>query len=167
MLEVKCLSLQVTEAKTQAVLFYEVRTHKLPPLRIRRECIKIGTSMKYLDMIIDSRWCMAELRNFRYAETKACKIARTLKIMPNLFRPFESKRRLYANIINSILMYSAPVWSDELTKLTTKNSGPMRHAKDYCASGYHDIQDCLLYEAALLLARILPAHLMTAILKRT
>ena len=38
------------------------------------------------------------------------------RIMPNLGGPKQSKRKLYASVVNSILLYGNPIWADCLKK---------------------------------------------------
>lgn len=35
--------------------------------------------------------------------------------MPNLRGPDESKRRLYANVVTSIVMYGSPIWAEKIS----------------------------------------------------
>lgn len=50
-------------------------------------------------------------------EEKAVKISRALRrLMPNLKGPSECKRKLYVETVKSVLLYGAPIWSDELQR---------------------------------------------------
>jgi len=71
--------------------------------------------MKYLGIILNSKLDFRE--HLRYAHEKAEKIKRALcKLMPNLRGPHESKRRLYAYVIQSVVMYGAPIWYEGFSK---------------------------------------------------
>ncbi|KMQ83274.1 reverse transcriptase [Lasius niger] len=53
--------------------------------------------------------------HFEYMESKASKVMNALgRLMPNLRGPDEKKRQLYANVLASVLLYGAPIWSDAL-----------------------------------------------------
>lgn len=107
------LGLMVFPQKTEAVLFHG-RTKPNRPVKImvEGETITATDCMKYLGIMLDSRLNFRE--HFKYV-TKTTKVVRALsRLMPNLRGPGEHKRRLYANVVMSILTYGAPVWSDAL-----------------------------------------------------
>lgn len=113
---IKGLGLVVAANKTEAAVFYngkKNKPNKICDLIIEKEAIKIGESLKYLGVILDS--CLNFKEHFLYMENKAIKVLRALsRLMPNLRGPSEAKRRLFTNVIMSILTYGAPVWSDAL-----------------------------------------------------
>lgn len=115
--KIQQLELHVALEKTEVVAFYK-RKDKPPPgatNTIEGFKIPIKSSMKYLGVILDSK--LSFEKHFKYINGKATKVNRALrKILPNLRGPHESKHRLYANMIQSIIMYGAPVWSDKLEK---------------------------------------------------
>lgn len=85
--------------------------------------------------------------------------------MPNLRGPGEHKRRLYANVVTSILTYGAPVWSGALEaskRIQALLKRLTRTLTVRMASAYRIIS----YEAATLLARIPPLFLMARLRKR-
>lgn len=41
-------------------------------------------------------------------------ITRLSRLIANKKGPSEKKRRLYRDVINSILLYGAPIWADEM-----------------------------------------------------
>ncbi|RLU18425.1 hypothetical protein DMN91_008782 [Ooceraea biroi] len=46
---------------------------------------------------------------------KAIGVSRALcRLMPNLWGPNESKRRLYANVVTSVILYGASIWNPAL-----------------------------------------------------
>lgn len=155
--EIRQLGLQVAIEKTEAVVFYG-KKGKRPPkedrIQIDREQITIGRKMKYLGVILDSNLKFEE--HFRYLEGKIAKIKRALgKLMPNLRGPQENKRKLYSNIIQSVVMYGVPIWGDSFIKNTTIQR-PLMRTQKYMATriiaGYKTIS----YEIATLLARTPP-----------
>lgn len=110
---IKSLGLNVSEAKTEATLLHG--RHKpeiIPEVVVGNAGIQVKGSMKYLGIIVDSKWSFRE--HFDYVE--AVKVARALcRLMPNFKDPDESKRQLYARTIMSVLLYGAPVWDDALS----------------------------------------------------
>lgn len=75
------------------------------------------------------------------------------RVMPNLRGPTEAKRRLYIETDKSVILYGAPIWSEELQR-----SGSFMRALDRvmrtlalrAISAYRSVS----LDAALLLARI-------------
>lgn len=113
---IKRLGLSVTAEKTEMVLFsgkHKIKEEEFPYIQVGGVEVKAKTSMKYLEVILDSKMSFSE--HFRYIEVKAAKVAKALcRLMPNLRDPKEAKRRFYAEVLKSVILYGAPVWSDEL-----------------------------------------------------
>lgn len=120
------LGLNVAPQKTTATLFY--RGHKiLPPVTVNilDEPIVTGDTFKYLGIMFDRRLTFKS--HFLYMEEKAARVKRQLwKIMPNLRSLSETKRRLYVNVIHSVLLYAAPVWSEAFGLYKTQQNPVIR-----------------------------------------
>lgn len=100
-----------------------------------------------------------------YIEEKVSKVTRALNgLLPNLRGPREKKRRLYASMMNSIIMYGAPIWADSTYR--RKISDGLRRIQRAIAirviAGYRTISA----DAALLLARMAPAPIQAMYYKR-
>lgn len=100
------------------------------------------------------------MEHLRYIEGKIAKVKRALcRVMPNLREPHESKSKLYSNIIQSVVMYGAPVWAESFIK-NRKIQKPLARTQRYMATriiaGYKTIS----YEVATLLARTPPWELV-------
>lgn len=153
------LGLTVATEKTEAVIFYSKGKKPTQPLSIQvgKDTIKISNSMKYLGVIIDSslNFC----KHFAYVEEKASKVTRSLaQLMPNLRGPGERKRRLYATVVLSIIMYAAPVWHSEFAKtrdVRTRLNRIWRSTAIRTIAGYRTTS----LVAATLLARMPPPSL--------
>lgn len=120
--------------------------------------IEISTKMKYLGIILDSRLSFKD--HFDMVEGKAAKISRALcRVMPNLRGPSEFKRKLYVEPVKSVILYGAPIWSEELQRSREAMRGldrVMRTLALRAISAYRTVS----LDAASLLARIPPLHLM-------
>ncbi|XP_032688371.1 uncharacterized protein LOC116852286 [Odontomachus brunneus] len=161
--------LLVAAAKTEAILFHEGRKPQVfPVICIENKIIQVECTLKYLGIVLDSRLKFYD--HFRYAATKAMKVARALGcLMPNLRDPAEIKRRLYASVVSSVLLYSAPVWNNALIPTTTsarRAQAPILRVQCFIAlrviAGYRTVS----LEAASLLACIPPLYLTTMYYQR-
>lgn len=103
--------------KTEAIAFLgrNKRSLRNPSIVIDGISVPIKTNIKYLGIILNSSLSFKD--HFKYIGVKTNKVIRALsKLLPNLRGPHEAKRRLYANIVLSIVMYGAPIWSKKLRK---------------------------------------------------
>jgi len=131
-------------------------------IRINREVVTISSTIKYLGLLLDRNWRFLE--HFNYIEEKVSRVTRALcALMPNLRGPRE-KRRLYAHVIGSIINYGAPIWSTATTnrKIRDKLRRIQRTIAIRVIAGYRTISA----DASLLLARIIPADIHAAFLRR-
>jgi len=100
-------------------LFYKRKPTSMPMVRVGNAKIQLKDSMKYLDVMLDSRWSFKS--HFQYVENKIAKVTKALsRLMPNLRGPGEKKRRLYAGVLTSVSMYAAPVWCEALARSPDK-----------------------------------------------
>lgn len=107
------LGLKISEAKTEAILFSRRGRIGDPRIKVGVTEIIVGNSIKYLGVIMDSR--LSFLPHIEYVVAKASGMQRMLGLlMPNLRGPSQARRRLYYNVIMSILLYGAPVWGEVL-----------------------------------------------------
>lgn len=118
--------------------------------------------MKYLGVYVDKYLTFAD--HFDYMKQKVSRIMRAIdRLMPNLRGPGEMKRRLYANVLMSILTYGAPVWSDAFT---VKRQAPLRRLKRTIALRVVSAYRTVSFDAATLLAKMPPLFLIASIRKR-
>jgi len=163
---IKQLDLKVAESKTEIVIFRNRKRKMVDQLclRVGHEMIPVKRSIKYLGVYLDQEWSFKE--HTEYIEQKATRVARQLgRLMPNLRGPSEKKRRLYANTISSVILYAAPIWSDEIggtAKLRQQITRVQRTIAIRVISGYRTVSA----DAALLLARIVPVAIHASYYKR-
>ena len=67
-------------------------------------------SIKYLGVQLNRRLSFGEHMKITTTKAIQCGAALTL-LMSNIGGPREAKRRLVASVVNSKLLYAAPVWS--------------------------------------------------------
>lgn len=117
---IKALGLKVAANKTKVVLFHgpKRRPTEMPIIRVEDAFVPATNKMKYLGIILDSRWTFR--CHIDYVADKASKVARAVgRLMPNLRGPQESKRKLYATVVLSVILYGAPPWSEAVTSRAT------------------------------------------------
>jgi len=156
------LSIEVAPEKTEVVLFWG-RKRVSPAditVRIGNVRVKPRPFLKYLGVLLDSK--LKFNTHFSHIEGKIGKVSRALgRLMPNLRGPIEKKRRLYAGIISSVVLYAAPIWADVLVA----NEDHRRRFRRWqrvvavrvCA-GYRSIS----FDSSTLLGRLIPLELMAA-----
>lgn len=110
--KIKELDLQIAARKTEIAMFTP-RRGKFPQryrINIEGANIQILEEIKYLGVIIDNRWSFRP--HVKYIAEKANRVARALgTLMPNLRGPNRTVRKLYSNVLHSVMLYAAPVWS--------------------------------------------------------
>lgn len=108
------LGLEVSAGKTQTILFRQKgRRVRDGEIRIEGQRIELQNKIKYLGLLIKDDWSFKD-----HLETVAKKAEGVMgkigRLMANKQGPSEKKRKLYCNIVNSIVLYGAPIWAEEV-----------------------------------------------------
>lgn len=155
---IESLGLSIFETKTEAAIFHFRGTANYPRIRVGGALIRVGPQLKYLGVILDTRLTFSQ--HFSYVEAKTKKVLRGLiKLMPNLRGPLETKRRLYFNVVLSILLYGSPVWFQEFCSVR-HNQLPFRRIQRLVASRVVCAYRTVFLDAATLLAGFPPINLI-------
>ncbi|XP_041986915.1 uncharacterized protein LOC121738747 [Aricia agestis] len=113
---IECQGLRVVLEKTEAILFLGPR-RRFPTnatVRIGDVSVQIGKELKYLGLLLDSRWTFAE--HFRLLAPRLKRSAAALgSLLPNLGGPGSSCWQLYTGVLRSMALYGAPVWAEGLS----------------------------------------------------
>lgn len=120
--------LDVAAYKTQVIMFAK-GAKALPETKIRVEGqdLEYRKDIKYLGLLLDNRLCMT--KHVEAASTKALRVTTKLAgIMPNVGGPKPARKKLYAHIGESIALYGAPVWADNLSKKAMNSLSKVRRA---------------------------------------
>lgn len=147
---------------TEIILFHGRGNKPLQDLymSIGGKRIQFKDSIKYLGIFLDSRLTFGE--HFRRIETKTAGVTRALsRLMPNLRGSGERKRRLYANIVASVILYGALIWADTLSCSRSSIAIFRRLQRSYALrviGAYRTVSS----DAACLLARLPPLDLARA-----
>lgn len=158
------LGLDVATNKTEAILFHSKSRRVIPvEVLIGEIPIAIQPSIKYLGVMVDSNWKFGE--HIRFIKEKANRVMQALNhLMPNLRGPDERRRRLYAGVVTSIMLYGAPVWGEAL--INNRMAGRLVSIERTLAQRVISAYRTVSYNAALLLARLPPVRLMATMRKK-
>ena len=137
---------------------------KYPRIVLGEHEIKWKKSIKYLGVQLDRRLSFGE--HLQIVTTKAiqCGVALT-RLMPNIGGPREAKRRLMASLVNSKLLYAAPIWTSALNNhaILKKLFSAQRGVVMRIVSAYRTVST----SAVLVLVSVPPIDLLAEERKKT
>ena len=110
-LDSRCL--KMAPKKTEALLVTDKISFQYPKIVLGDHEFEWKKSIKYLVVQLDRRLNFGEHLQIATAKAIQCRAALT-RLMPNIGGPREAKRRQVANVVNSKLLYAAPVWTSAL-----------------------------------------------------
>lgn len=151
---IRRLGLEVALNKCEAICFHGSHA-ALPPnlsLKVGGTEIVIGRTIRYLGLILDSRWNFGA--HFRALVPRLLKTSAALsRLMPNTGGPNTVCRQLYSGVVRSMAIYGAPVWDDALAATNRALlRKPQRAVAIKLIRGYRTVS----FEAATALAGQLP-----------
>lgn len=157
---IRTMGLKVAAEKTEAMFLHDGTLGTPPPSFIRISDTRVQTkrNIKYLGLQIDETWSFKEhfSRLIPRVEGVAMALAR---LLPNLGGPDGRVRRVYAGVINSIILYGAPVWSEDVSfnmRLKTQLNRTQRRIAQRAVRGYKTIS----HAAATVLSGLPPIDLV-------
>jgi len=124
------MGLKVAAHKTEALFFYGKSSGQPPPayIGIGGTSILVGSPVKISRS--PTRWSFG--LHFEVLARRAERVATALaRLLPNRRGPDGRIRRIYMGTVNSVALYSSPVWAADLAV--------MRHAKDR----FQRVQRCM------------------------
>ena len=100
--------LKMAPEKTEALLVTDRRSFQYPKIVLGEHETEWKKSIKYLGVQLDRRLSFGEHRQVATAKAIQCGAALT-RLVPNIGGPREAERRLVASVVNSKLLYAAPI----------------------------------------------------------
>lgn len=122
------------------------------------------STIKYLGITLDPRLNFDS--HFQRLEPKLSGTVRALcRLMPNLRGPNEKKRKLFLNVVASIVLYGVPIWADASSS-SRKTIARLQRVQRTCAIRAICAYRSVSFAAASLLAGSPPYILMAQMRKR-
>jgi len=163
--EIKHLGLRVSPLKTEIMTFGGPAGMSLGGVWVDGVLVPTGSSVRYLGLVLDGGWTFRG--HFDRLLTRADGMVVALsRLMPNVGGPSSRRRRLYANIIQSIIMYGAPVWALDISrnrKLRERMAAVQRRIALRVICAYRTVSG----DAAAILAGLLPGDILARSYRRT
>ncbi|KAL4103861.1 hypothetical protein QTP88_019196 [Uroleucon formosanum] len=108
--------LELSHQKTETVILSRRRAFVPPRLTIGGHLIPLQNEIKYFVVILDKR--LTFTAHAVNVATKAARSAAALsRLMPNISGPAQWKRRLLTSVVESQLLYAAPVWIPAIVEM--------------------------------------------------
>ena len=162
---IESLGLRVSIAKTEAVAFTGGRIPENAYIGGGAGVVPIGSAVRYLGLILDSRWTFRD--HFRSLMPKAWNMATALaRITANIGGPGEKRRRMYASVVMSVILYGAPIWAQTVVgnrKIVKEVDKLLRQLALRVIRGYRTVS----YDAGAILSGMVPFELAADRLRRS
>ncbi|XP_011267654.2 uncharacterized protein LOC105258217, partial [Camponotus floridanus] len=161
---IRALGLRVAPQKSEAIVWHDGSRGRPPPMVVTVEdtTVRVGSSLKYLGLILDSRWRFEE--HVSRLVPRLTQTAMALgRLLPNLGGPDGRVRRLYAWTVHAMALYGAPVWAEQLGA-SARLRDMLHRVQRVLALRAVRAYRTVAFEAALALAGIPPAELLASAL---
>lgn len=106
-------NLKLSTSKTEAIMLTTKRGYQLPKLFLDDTLLQFKEHIRYLGMELSRKLGFRE-HLLATAEKAAKSVASVSRLMPNIEGPKQRKRQLLISVVQSQLLYAAPVWASAL-----------------------------------------------------
>lgn len=152
------IHLEVAPLKSEAVIFEKRWCIPKCEVTVAGTRIQVKGDMKYLGVRLDSR--LSFIPHIRSVVSRAESMLNSLRVlMSNTRGPTEQRRMLYTNVLNSIVLYAAPVWAQKITRRRGSRD-LFRKLQRLIALRVIRAYRTVSYDAATLLARTPPLDIV-------
>jgi len=146
--------LHIAAQKSVVLIITTKRTHNDVDVTVEGSKVQTSSSIRYLGIHIDSNF--TEHANIVSVKVSAA-CQKLSRIMPNISAATPRKRKLLGNVVNSLLLFGAPIWAnrisaagkDKMAKVQRKMA--LRVCSAYCT---------ISAEAALVVASMPPIDIL-------
>lgn len=149
--------LRLAPEKTEALMLVGMRRPKNISFSLRGTKITPGKTIRYLGIVLDKSLTFGPhvLQACQKAEKSAEAFSR---ILPNVGGPGGAKRKILAQVVNSILLYGSPIWGTAMRigRHRRRILSTQRRMALRVAYAYHTVST----EAALVVAGLIPIPLL-------
>jgi hypothetical protein len=109
------MRLEVAAGKSEAVLLCRRPQLDSLTVNINGMGIETGSALKYLGVYFDTDTRMSGQEHVRRVASRVEVLVNSMaRILPNIGGTRHSKRRLMASVVNSVMLYGAPIWQKAL-----------------------------------------------------
>jgi len=110
----RVFDLRLSVDKTEAVVFMSRYGTAEPLLRLEGQAVWLGLSLNLVEVILENKGTIF-CAYLRALSEKAERVMSALSgLMPNVGGPRKGRRRLLVSVVQSILLYGAPMWAPTL-----------------------------------------------------
>jgi len=158
------VGLQLADHKTEVILVTSRKIRETITLTVGGHDITSQPSLRYLGVQIDARLRFDE--HLKNTGGKAGGVANLLsRLMPNIGGPKQSRRKLLASVVNSVILYAAPIWSKAMEVKSYARSVIAAHRRSVLrvARAFRTVS----YDAACVVAGTVPIDLLARERART
>lgn len=151
------MGLEMVPHKTEAVLITRRMKIKKVSFKMGTHIVEPKKEVKVLGIVINHRLCFSPHLTAVADKTDRCCTA-LARLMPNVDGPRTTKRRVISSVMQSIILYEAPVWVHAMRTEKYRKTIAMvqRNAAIRVCCAYNTISE----SAVLILASLPPIDLM-------